>query len=189
MRDLNFFEPYIEKRSLKLDKSLILYGILMFLILGIAAYGVYNHLSIKSLEADIKARKEVAENPRTIEKVNEIRSMEEELNTFREEVERIKELDKAIESKNMVDDVLLKTVKNKMPEDVFLTYFGAYDREIQVSGISKDKYSIAEFGKGLTSIEDVHEVFISNINQDEDNYKFALSLTLKDGVNDGEDSE
>ncbi len=189
MRDLNFFEPYIEKRSFKLNKSLVLYALLMILLLGIAAYGVYNQLTIKALQSDIKSRKEVAENPKTLERVNEIKALEEDVMNFREEVEKIKELDNAIENKDIIDDELLKAIKNKMPEDVFLTNFGAYDKEIQINGISKDKYSIAEFGNGLTSIEDFSEVFISNINQAEDYYKFVLSVTLKDVVDDGKDSE
>lgn len=189
MRDLNFFEPYIEKRSFKFDKSLIIYALLMFLILGIAAYGIYNQLTIRALQADIKDRKEVAENPNTVEKVNEIKALEEEVVNFRQEVEKIKELDKTIEGADIIGDELLKNIKKKMPEDVFLTNFGAFDTEIQITGISKDKYSVAEFGKGLTTIESTDEVFISNINQVEDYYKFVLSLTLKDVIDDGKDPE
>ena len=189
MRDLNFFEPYIEKRSFKLNKSLVLYALLMILLLGIAAYGVYNQLTIKALRTDIKSRKEVAENPKTLERVNEIKALEVEVMNFREEVEKIKQLDNTIEDAAIIDDELLRNIKNKMPEDVFLTNFSAYDREIQINGISKDKYSIAEFGNGLTSIADADEVFISNINQVEDYYKFALSVTLKDVVDDGKDQE
>lgn len=188
MRDLNFFEPYIEKRSIKFNKSLLLYALCMLIVLGIAAYGVYNQLTIKALQADVRDRKEVAENPKTIEKVNEIKALEEEVTNFRQEVQNIIDLDKSIEDRDIIGDELLKSIKNKMPEDVFLTSFSARDRDIQVSGISKNKYSVAEFGNALMGIEDAEEFFISNIVQTEDYYKFDLNLTIKDVIDDGKDS-
>lgn len=189
MRDLNFFEPYIEKRSFKLDKNLMLYGLLMILILFIVFFSVYNHLIIRKLESDISLRKDISSNPKTIEKVNQIKKMEEELIVLKEEVGRIKKLDETIESKDIIDDELLELIKNKMPEDVFLTTLSIYDGQIQIFGVAKDKYSIAEFGHGLSSIEVNNEVFISNISQTEDYYNFNLSLFLKDVRNGGNESE
>lgn len=187
MKDLNFFEPYIEKRNLKFNKAILLYTFFTFLILAIAAYGVYNQLTIKALQADIRDRKEVAENPKTLEKVNEIKALEEEVNNFRQEVQNIVDLDQAIEERDIIGDEFLKSIKNKMPDDLFLTTFSAHGNEVQLSGISKDKYSVAEFGNALMGIENSDEFFISNIVQTEDYYKFDLNLTVKDVINDGKD--
>jgi len=185
MKDLNFFEPYIEKRQFKFDKMFILYGIFILSLIAIVAYGIFNHLQINSLEDDIIDRKAIAENPVTIEKVEEIKSLETEVSTFRDEVNKIIELDKSIEGKDIIGEELLKEIKTKMPEDLFLTNFSAYEREIQISGISRDTYSIAEFAKGLDEIEDTDSTFVSNITNTEDYYNFVLNLTLKDVSIDG----
>lgn len=185
MKDLNFFEPYIEKRQLKFDKMFILYGLLILSIIAISVYGVYNQLQISSLSADVLDRKAIAENPTTIAKVDEIKALEAEVSTFRDEVNKIIELDKSIEAKDIIGEELLKKIKTKMPSDLFLTNFNAYEREIQLSGIAKDTYSIAEFGKGLEQIEEAESTFVSNITNTEDYYNFVLNLTLKDVTIDG----
>lgn len=189
MRDLNFFEPYLEKHSAKFNKNIIIYSAILFLILAMSAYAVYNQLTIKALQKDISDRIVVAENPRTIEKVNEIKELEEELNIFREEVTKIVELDQTIDSSDIIGDDLLKFIKAKMPNDLFITSLSASDRDIQMSGITKDRYTVAEFAKGLEEIEDLDNIFISNITQEELYYKFVLNLTLKEVITDGQDSE
>lgn len=187
MKDLNFFEPYLEKRSLKFDKMMLLYILLMLVALSIITYSVYNQLQINTLKADVIDRKVVAENPKTVEKVNEIKALEEELNTFREEVGRIKELDETIEANDVIGEELLRSVKSKMSDDIFLTSFSAANREIQISGIAKDRYTVAEFAKGLEDIKDADEIFVSSITQEEEYSRFQLNLTLKDVMMDGEE--
>lgn len=188
MRDLNFFEPYIEKRSFKFNKSILIYALIMLLVLTGVAYAILNQLTIAALEKDVANRKEVAENPRTVEKVNEIKELEAEVDRFREEVLKIIHMDETIEANDVIGDELLKFIKSKMPNDLFLTNLSVYNREIQISGVAKDKYTIAEFGKGLEEMDEAESIFISNITQDELYYKFVLNLTLKEVILDAEES-
>lgn len=180
MKDLNFFEPYIDKREFKLNKAVFMYAFIMLCIISLIAYGVYNQLQISGLQKTVNDLKEVAENPRTLEKVKEIKDRESEVNTFKEEVNKIKEMDKAIEAGDIIDENLLRLITSKMPEDLFFTNFSVNNREIQISGISKDKWAVAELGKGLEIIKDVDEIFVSNITAQEDHYKFMLNITLKE---------
>lgn len=185
MRDLNFFEPYIEKREFKFDKIYILYGLFILSVIAIVAYGMYNQLTINILKDEISDRKTVAENPQTLSKVEEIKALETEVGTFRDEVNKIIELDKSIEAKDIIGEEFLKAIKTKMPADLFLTNFSANERDIQISGISMDTYSIAEFGKGLELMEESESIFVSNITSNEEYYDFVLNLTLKDVSVDG----
>ena len=184
MRDLNFFEPYIEKREFKFNKIMLLYSLLILTVIFITGFSVYNLFEIKALQNDIKERKVVADNPVTVKKVNEIKELELEVSTFKTEVEKIITLDQTIEAKDIIGEDLLIKVRTKMPTDLFLTNFSAYDREIQISGIAKDKYSIAEFSKGLEGIEDADSTFVSSITAVEDYYKFIMNLTLKEVITD-----
>lgn len=180
MRDLNFFEPYIEKRELKFNKIYIFYALCILALTGITVYGIYNQIRIGILNREIKDRVAIAEEPTMVKKVEEIKALETEVATFRAEVEKIVQLDKSIEDNDIIGEQLLQQIKSKMPADLFLSNFSAYDREIQISGISKDKYSIAEFQKGLEDIEDTEAIFVSNITSTEDYYNFVLNLTLKE---------
>lgn len=186
MRDLNFFEPYIEKREFKFNKSVLLYTLLIIGLLSISGYAIFNFLEIRSLKSDIEERLVVAENPATVKKVNEIKALELEVSTFKTEVDKIIKLDESIEADDIIGEALLKKVRTKMPADLFLTNFSAFNREIQISGIARDKYTIAEFAKGLEEVDNAESIFISNITAVEDYYKFILSLTLKEVVEDGQ---
>lgn len=187
MRDLNFFEPYLEKKSLKFGKIMILYVLSILVALSIIAYTIFNQLQINTLKADVRDRKVVAEDAKTVEKVNEIKTLEEEVSIFREEVIKIKDLDETIDANDVIGEELIKSVKSKMSDDMFLTSFSAYSREIQLSGIAKDRYTVAEFAKGLEQIKDADEVFVSNIIQEDENSKFEINITLKEVMINGEE--
>ena len=180
MSDLNFFEPYIEKREFKFNKMVLLYTLLVLCIVGVAAMGAYNQIQISMLQNQVKSRREIAENPKTVDKYNEIKELEGEIAVFKEEVDNIIALDKNIVKNDMIREELISEIQSKMPEDLFLTNFSASGRDVQISGIAKDSKSIAEFSKGLGFINDVESVFISSIDNVEGNYNFVLNTTFKD---------
>lgn len=182
MRDLNFFESYIEKNEFKLDKKLVYFTLSTFLILSLIAYTIYNQMLIREEMKLVASLKATAENPTTLKKVEDIKAKEIEVNEFKESVEKIKVLDKSIEGRDIVDEVLLDKINESIPEEMFLTSLSIQGEEIQIVGISMDKWAIAEFQKGLESIDDYEEIFVSNISKQEDYYNFSLTITLR-GVN------
>jgi type IV pilus assembly protein PilN len=180
MRDLNFFEPYIEKRELKFNKMILLYMLLALAIAGVAGLGVYNQMKINLLEAQAKTLRYTAQEPKKVEKYNEIKELENEMKVFKEEVDKIIKMDKSIAQADIINVGLLSKIKTKMPEDLFLTNLNVDGRDMKISGVAKDSNSIAEFSKGLRTIEDVESVFISIINNVDGNYSFVLNTTFKD---------
>lgn len=182
MSDLNFFEPYIEKREFKFNRMVLLYTLFALCIAGIAAKGAYNQFHIFMLQGQVEGKREVAEDPKTVKKYNEIKELENEMSVFKEEVDKIIELDKNIAKNDIVSEDLISEVKSKMPADLFMTNFSVSGREMQISGVAKDSYSIAEFSKSLKSVKDVESVFVSNINnnKEEGNYSFVLNTTFKE---------
>ena len=187
MRDLNFFEPFIEKTEFKIDKKIIFFAVGMFALLSLVSYTVYNSIIIRHESRIVQSLKTTAENPRTLEKVEEIKEKEIEVNEFREAVEKIRYLDETIAKREIIDEALLDKITSRMPGDLFLTSLSIYNREIQIVGIAKDKLSIAELEKGLEDIEDAEEIFISNISLEEDFYNFTINITLKDVDGYGEE--
>ena len=107
---------------------------------------------------------------------------------LKEYLEKIKLLDKVVEDNSIIDDYLLENITSRMPQDVFFTSISMYTDNIEIVGVSKDKWSIAELGKSLESVEEFQEVFITNISPEEENYKFILNINLKDVDIDGENT-
>ncbi len=182
MSDLNFFEPYIEKREFKFNRMVLLNTLLILCIAGVAAKGVYNQFHIIMLQGQVEGKREVSEDPKTVKKYNEIKELENEMTVFKEEVDKIIEMDKNIAKTDIVSEELISEIKSKMPADLFMTNFSVSGREMQISGVAKDSYSIAEFSKGLKLIKDIESVFLSNINnnKEEGNYSFILNTTFKE---------
>lgn len=187
MKDLNFFEPYIEKTEFKVDKKLVIFAISVFAFLSIGTYTIYNSVVIKQETRMVHSLKSTAENPMTLEKVGEIQGKELEVNEFRESVEKIRHLDETIAERDIIDESLLETITSRMPEDLFLTSLSVFNREIQIVGIAKDKWSIAELEKGLENLKDLEDIFISNISLQDDYYNFTINITLKDVYGNGEE--
>ena len=188
MRDLNFFEPYIEKTEFKIDKKIMYFALGMFALLSFATYSIYNSIIIKQETIMVENLRTTAENPRSLEKVGEIEEKQIEVDEFREAVEKIRYLDESIAKRDIIDEALLDKITSRMPQYLFLTSLGIYNREIQIVGIAKDKLSIAELEKGLEDLEDAEEIFISNISLEEDFYNFTINITLKDVDGNGEEA-
>ena len=187
MRDLNFFDPYIEKREFKLDRMFFLYLIITIGLIFIVGSGVMNQMKIAKLKSEVNQLQSQAENPATVEKVNEVLAVEQELNTFREEVGKIKIVDDKIKSDEIIDDELLISITSKLPEGLFLTSITVQNREIQLVGVSQDRWAVAEFAKGLEILEDIETIYISNITQVEYYYNYSINITLKGVIIDGEE--
>ena len=188
MKDLNFFENYIEKSELNIDKRLILYFFTMTLAIILLFYTLFNQIKIRQLSRDVKKLQVILEDERINNKMEEIEEKQIEVKEFNESLEMVRILDKGIEEDSVIDSYLLDNITSKMPEDVFFTSISMYSDSIQIVGNSKDKWAIAQLGKNLETIEDFHEIFISNISSEEGYYNFVLNISLKDVNIDEEES-
>lgn len=185
MRDLNFFEPFLEKRQFRFNKLIVLYVLLILSVLVIAALGILNLVQINALKNEVASLRQVAEDPQTVQKVEEIKVFEEETNQFREEVDRIIQLDQNIQARDIVGENLLYDVNSKLPEGVFLQNFNVNESNMSLSGLSQDKYSVAEFARGISQLMVVSDVFVSNISEVESYYSFSMDATLREAMADG----
>lgn len=186
MRDLNFFEPYIEKKEFKANKQWILFTLLGMMLILLLFKGIWNQMKLYRLSSEVHQLKTIAEDPATLERVNGIKEQEAEINQFKDEVDHIKLLDALIEGENIIDGDLLYLISSRLPKDAFLTSLNIFSDEMNLRGIAQDTWSVAEFSKGLEYIEEVDEIFISDISQESDFYHFNINIILKGGVSDGE---
>lgn len=188
MKDLNFFEQYIEKREVKIDKRLIYFSLSSFLILFLISYIIYNAMLIKQENQMVENLRITAENTKTVEKVESIMIKQAEVAEFKESVDKIKQLDNTLKGRDIIDEKLLDMITSRIPENLFLTSLSIHGNDIQIVGIANDKWSIAELQKGLEDLLNVEESFVSNISLQEDHFGFNINITLKDVSIDGEES-
>lgn len=186
MRDFNFFDPFIEKREYTFDKMIILYLILIIALLRILGNGGLNLIKIASLNKEVSALSSVVGGPETTEKIDEIKILIEEVETFKMEVDQYKYIDESIARQNVINYELLININSKLPKGVFLNNMSIKDSQVQMSGFAEDKFSIAEFMQGISELEVVEDVFISNISEVEDYYNYNLEILFK-GVTVDED--
>ncbi|MGM0395600.1 MAG: PilN domain-containing protein [Bacillota bacterium] len=180
MRDLNFFDPFIEKKQFAFNKMILLYILLFAIILGLGIVAGINQMKINALQKEVASLRQVAEDPKTVKRVAEIQAFADETDQFREEVERIRALDQNIQARDIIGENLLDDINVKLPEGVFLGNLSLSGNEIRISGFAEDRYSIAEFAKGLENLSVSDQAFVSNISAVENYYRFNLDLSLKE---------
>lgn len=189
MRDLNFFEPYIDKKSTKISFLTVLYSLIGLSLLIVVILGVYNQLKISNLNKDVNYREAIVNDPQTVKKVEEIKKFDEEVAQFKSEVEKIVALDKNIvENENITPD-LFKEISKKLPEGVFISSLQASNANLSISGFSMDRYSIAEFQKGLETIDIITSTFVPSITKVDSYYRFDISAGIKEVQEDGTEEQ
>jgi type IV pilus assembly protein PilN len=188
MKDLNFFEPYIEKKEFKIDKELIFYGTMVLIVLCMIFYGIINQIKIAKLNREVAKLKLEAEDESIEKRIEELKFQEEEIAGIKEKVEQLKIVDKYIEDRDIINEYLLQNITSRTPEEVFLKSMSLDTLSIQIEGISKDKYSIAEFEHSLKSTIGFEESFISNISFEDGYYNFSLNIKLKDEDDNGDEN-
>ena len=189
MRDLNFFEHYIDKRDLKFDRKLIYSSIGIFIVLIFFMYSIFNHVVIRQEEKVVSSLKSVVENEKTIKRVEDIKLKEKELLEFRDSVEKIMILNANLDEIDIINKDLIDEINRKMPKEMYMSSMTIGADELKIIGVSDDKWSIAEFGKGLEDVYDLGDVFISNISSKDGNYIFNIDIISKDVIIDAESDE
>lgn len=143
-------------------------------------------MQIRKLNYEVTKLRNIAEDPKINDRVNKIKEKETEVNRFKEEVENIRIIDDKINSADLINENLIIDISSKLPKDLFLKSISINNNTIHLLGISKDKWAIAEFSKGLETLDNLKNIYISNISKDEEHYNFNVDINLKDVMIDGE---
>ncbi|MBC7087244.1 MAG: PilN domain-containing protein [Tissierellales bacterium] len=189
MRDLNFFEPYIEKKQTRITFTNILYALIIISLVVVVTLGVYNQTKISNLNKEIKFREDIVNDPQTVAKVEEIKKFDDEVKQFKVEVDKIISLDKSIVENEIISTDLFKEISKRLPDDVFISNIQASNNSINISGFSMDRYSIAEFQKGLETIDIIDSTFVPSINKVDSYYTFSVNIGIREVQEDGEETE
>lgn len=180
MRDLNFFDTYINSKKLKIDKQRIYYIVLICGTSLFIFYSLFNQVRIGLISKEVDRLKSVIEDERIKSKIKEIEEKKEELNQLTNSLKDIKLFNYYIDENSMIDDILLEKITSSIPEEIFFTSISMDIERIQIIGKAKDKPSISSLIKNLETIESFESLFVSSISKEEQFLKFILNIQLKD---------
>lgn len=180
MRDLNFFDTYINSKKLKIDKQRIYYIVLICGTSLFIFYSLFNQVRIGLISKEVDRLKSVIEDERIKLKIKEIEEKKEELNQLTNSLKDIKLFNYYIDENSMIDDILLEKITSSIPEEIFFTSISMDIERIQIIGKAKDKPSISSLIKNLETIESFESLFVSSISKEEQFLKFILNIQLKD---------
>lgn len=186
MNDLNYFDSYIDKRKVKINKQIVYYIMLILVICFTIVYLIINHFRIRALSKDINKMKAVIEDKRIISKIDKIEEKETQLDSLKSSLYEIKLLNDYIEKNNIIDNYLLEMITSSTPDDIFFTSVSMYSDHIEIIGKSKDQLSIGKLIENLESVEVFKRVFVSSISKEEQFYNFILNIDMKDVNMDGD---
>ncbi len=185
MKDLNFFSSYSKKVDRKaLDKYTLINLLLIVVVVGVAAYGIYNHLYIKRLQNDVAFKKNELKTTLENPKIKKVLIREEEVKGMKDDIEKIKALDEYISDKDFIDEVLLEDIRSSIPKLLFIDTISINQDNVRIEGKAKDKKSIAQFEHNLRNTEKFDKVFISEIIENDNHHAFYLDLDFKEGEED-----
>mgnify|MGYP001214350123 CR=1 FL=1 len=180
MRDLNFFDTYINSKKFKIDKQRIYYIVLICGTSLFIFYSLFNQVRIGLISKEVDRLKSVIEDERIKSKIKEIEEKKEELNQLTNSLKDIKLFNYYIDENSMIDDILLEKITSSIPEEIFFTSISMDIERIQIIGKAKDKPSISSLIKNLETIESFESLFVSSISKEEQFLKFILNIQLKD---------
>jgi len=187
MNDMNFFSPYNSKRAKKdIEKPVIfIKGLAVLVLIGIIAYGAFNHLSIRRLGKEINALNTELEAVRKDPRLEGIMAMEKEAALLKEDLSGLYALDKYIDSRDTINEFLLEAIRVNTPAELFLDAMLMSQQSIKIEGKSKDKESIAQFEHNLREAEGLEKVFVSQVTNENGYYSFYMDIDLKGEMPDG----
>lgn len=189
MGDLNFFHHYIEKNELKIDKKIIYIAISISICFFLICYGIYNQVMIMKEIKAVENLKKTAEDMNILKRIEEIKSKENEVSNLKKIMGKAATLDETIEKRDISDEDILNKIYHSIPENLYLTSLSINSSEVNITGLAKDKLSIAKFQSGLMAVDNYEDSFIAHISIKEGYYDFTLNVTMKGVSDDGKTIE
>ncbi|SCG83293.1 type IV pilus assembly protein PilN [Proteiniborus sp. DW1] len=180
MEDLNFFDSYNKKKSIRPNKNLILYGLAILIILGMIIFSVFNLVVINKLNMEVIILKQQVETRKSNKKMNEILAKEKKIKELREKFEQLRQLDDFLDSQDIINEHLLDSITARVPENIFLNSMILNANLITLDGIAKDKKSISDFEHKLGEIKYFEDIFIPAISYEYGYYTFTINIKPKE---------
>ncbi|WP_199873030.1 PilN domain-containing protein [Inediibacterium massiliense] len=113
------------------------------------------------------------------EEIKMIQKKKENMKKLKLRIDEFNDFKLYIKNKDMVNDCLLYTLKNMVPNNLFFQTIEMNSKEIKIQGFATTQIAIAQFEHNLEATNCFEEIFISNI-ENRGNYDFTLVFSIKE---------
>ncbi|QXM06005.1 PilN domain-containing protein [Crassaminicella indica] len=176
MKQFNFFEPYLQKKYKKILHYTIC-GITVLLFI----YPFINVYLINKIKKEVIAVNNIT---KLCDKITPIKKQQEQIKKINKTLKELKKLDTFIKEKDIINDFLLYTIYNNVPQNLFFKSFHITDENVKIEGIAKDKVAIAQFKSNLEEIIYFQDIYIPSILKNEEGYIFTIYFHIGDEKED-----
>ena len=114
------------------------------------------------------------------ERLDIVEQKKEKVSEMEEKSLLLKDADKIIESRDVVNDLLLNRITEKIPKEVFLKSLNLSADLIQMQGMATGNLAVACLETNLKSDKGFKNIYISNISLKDGLYDFSISFALED---------
>ena len=186
MKNINFFQPYIEKSKFSGKNSTVLVGAGVFLLVLVLGFYGFNFYKIYALNKQIATMENEMRQPafaKKVAKYEEVKRKTEALTGYGKMVEG---LNNYVDSQALISSGFFSQINRAMPQNVFLQAASITPLTLDLQGVAVNRIAVAEYIHNLKGLDLFSEVYVSNINQEATgtgSMLFTLKCTVKGGAN------
>ncbi|AFS77803.1 fimbrial assembly family protein [Gottschalkia acidurici 9a] len=176
MRDINFFESYINKKDNKIDRKktiLIGIGLIVFIV---SIYVFTNKVRVHRLNKEIANITEELEGVASIEKKKSLNQKKDMLDNLKIKDQKVNIIINELQKKDNLGAHIIELITNSMSEDIFLKSMTINQSDVDIEGIGRNRGGIAKLEANIRQVRYFEDVFISNIVLEEEFYKFNIKI-------------
>lgn len=179
MRDINFFQSYVEKPENNQTNNLIIFLAGAIILVLMIVYPLGNSLKLRGIDKEVSTIEKELGSSETYEKIKAIDEKKASVEEMTTRLNALKSVDSYLNSIDKINDLLIHTIIESVPEDVYLRSFNISPQSIQLQAISRSKEAIAKFQYMLDSIDGFYDIFIPNISKDGEFHQFSVSIKIR----------
>ena len=188
MRDLNFLNSHIDNKTNLFNKYKNLMIGIIALVLILSCVYAWNVLEIHNLNVEISDAKAFVKSSDNLQKLNTYRDTVNKTEALKKYYVNINSINDKLDNVDRIKSTLVEEIAALLPQSVFIQSMSIAIGNIELSGTSETRVSLAEFQHNLKQQGIFSDVFISSINR-EANVKESYSFTLKCGLKGVKNSE
>lgn len=178
MRDMNFFQPYLQEPKKVSSKSFLVLFILLAAVALMAFYQVLLMNDLKSIEDEVDEINMYVNSNDTIKRLKNVEALQKEEQDKLQIYEQMMIADQKFQLEDMIDRQLVENVNSQVPDDLFLTNVEIRDSMMVLKGYATEYDAIAQLAFNLRYANGITNVMIPEINEEDGNFNFNMTAVV-----------
>jgi len=165
-------------------KQLVLYTSMTIVTVALVVIPIANALIINRMKNETILVGAIVNSEMLQEERKKINDRQVQIQELQDYLETLETINSEIIKIDIINDMFLKTITDRVPEDIFFQNINISAASIQITGVAKNNVSIAQLEQNLRELPYFENVFIPNITANTGGYTFTISFQIKGGLDD-----